>query len=103
MLGECESGSVSMSALSDNAAYWSGSPASLIKRECIRYEMEERSAWSRSIAARRWRKVRVGTWLKVSLESRSSMRDIGRGRGSWSIVARSWGIARVGVEVEGIP
>ena len=36
MLGNCESRSVSMSALSNNAAYWSGLPASLIKRECIR-------------------------------------------------------------------
>ena len=52
MLDDSESGSVSMPALSNNAAYWSGSPASLIKRECIRYVLGERGAWSRNIAAR---------------------------------------------------
>ena len=41
MLGDWESVSVSMSAFSNKAAYWSGSPASLIKRECIRYVLGE--------------------------------------------------------------
>ena len=31
MLDDSESGSVSMSALANNAAYWSGSPASFIQ------------------------------------------------------------------------
>ena len=57
-LGDCDFGSVSMSALSNGAAHWCGSPASLIKRECIRYVLGERSAWSRSVAARCWEAVR---------------------------------------------
>ena len=77
MLGDCESGSVSMSALSNKATCWSGSPTSLIKRECIQYVLGERSACSRSIAARCRLIVRVEMWLKVILESRSSMRGVG--------------------------
>ena len=77
MLGDCESGSVSVSALSNKAALWSGSPASLIKRERIQHVLGEQSAWSRSIAARFWLVVRVGMWSKAILESRSSMKGVG--------------------------